>query len=311
MKTQKFSLAIIIPCFNEAQTIGSVIKKFQKTLPQAKIYVYDNNSNDNTYEIAKNEGALVRRVKKQGKGAVIRKMFSDIEADIYIMVDGDDTYEVDKADKLVDYFIKNQLDMLIGSRNHSDKKAYRFGHQFGNQVITKTINWLFNNNFKDILSGYRIFSKRFVKTFPALSNGFEIETELNIYALELEMQTEEIQTKYVSRPEGSLSKLNSFRDGFKILIMIIKLFRENKPFIFFSIGSFISIVISLWFFYPVFSEFMITGKVPRFPTTILSASLILISLILFVCGIILEEISRNRKNANYLRFLSYPRNDIK
>jgi glycosyltransferase involved in cell wall biosynthesis len=310
MKNPKISIAVIIPCFNEAQTIDSVVKKFRKFLPESKIYVYDNNSTDGTARIAKKSGAIVRLVKKQGKGSVVRRMFSDIEADIYVMVDGDDTYEIEKASNLVDYLIENQLDMLIGSRIHNDKKAYRFGHQFGNNLITKTINFIFDNNFKDILSGYRVFTRRFVKTFPALSNGFEIETELNIYALELNIQTEEIQTKYFSRPEGSVSKLSSFKDGFKILLMIIRLFKEKKPFIFFSIGSFISTFISLLLFIPVLNEFMITGTVPRFPTAFLSVSLIIISLIFIVCGIILEEISKNRKNNNYLKFLSHPRNEI-
>jgi len=310
MKNPKISIAVIIPCFNEAQTIDSVVKKFRKFLPESKIYVYDNNSTDGTARIAKKSGAIVRLVKKQGKGSVVRRMFSDIEADIYVMVDGDDTYEIEKASNMVDYLIENQLDMLIGSRIHNDKKAYRFGHQFGNNLITKTINFIFDNNFKDILSGYRVFTRRFVKTFPALSNGFEIETELNIYALELNIQTEEIQTKYFSRPEGSVSKLSSFKDGFKILLMIIRLFKEKKPFIFFSIGSFISTFISLLLFIPVLNEFMITGTVPRFPTAFLSVSLIIISLIFIVCGIILEEISKNRKNNNYLKFLSHPRNEI-
>ena len=279
MKRKIFSLAVIIPCFNEAHTIAFVVKKFRKALPQSKIYVYDNNSTDDTAKIAKKAGAIVRFVKKQGKGSVVRKMFSDIEADIYVMVDGDDTYEVEKVNNLVNVFIANQLDMLIGSRIHTEKNAYRFGHQFGNELITKTINYLFNNNFKDILSGYRVFSKRFVKTFPALSNGFEIETELNIYALELNMQTQEVQTKYVARPDGSISKLNSLKDGFKILFMVIRLFKEKKPFIFFSIGSLISFSFSLLLFIPVFNEFLLTRTVPRFPTAFLSASLIIVGLI--------------------------------
>ena len=305
IKSHASKVAVIIPCFNEALSIAAVIKKFKKSLPSAHIFVFDNNSTDGTGKVAEKAGAYVKYIKLKGKGHVVRRMFADIDADIYVMVDGDDTYEVEKSNHLVKYFMQNNLDMLVGVRNTNEKKAYRLGHRFGNWLITSCINYLFGHSFKDILSGFRVFSKRFVKTFPANSDGFEIETELTIHSLEMKMPIDEVDIKYFSRMPGSQSKLNSYLDGLKIIFMITRLFKEKKPLSFFTFGSFISILISIVLAIPIVKEFLITGLVPRFPTAILCLGLCIIGAILLVCGIILDEVSKNRRTSNYLHYLSF------
>ena len=298
-------VAVIIPCFNEALSIEAVVRKFKKSLPSANIFVFDNNSTDETAKVAKKAGAQVRSIKLRGKGHVVRRMFADIDADIYVMADGDDTYEVEKAKDLVKYFTQNNLDMLVGVRNTNEKKAYRLGHRFGNWLITSCINCLFGHSFKDILSGFRVFSRRFVKTFPANSDGFEIETELTIHSLEMKMPIGEIDIRYFSRVPGSESKLNSYLDGLKIILMILRLFKEKKPLLFFMVGSFVTVLISVILATPILKEFFVSGLVPRFPTAFLCLGLVIISAILLVCGIILDEVSKNRRTTHYLHYLSF------
>jgi len=302
-KIQK--IAVIIPCFNEEVSIGDVIKKFKKIFPKADIYVFNNNSTDNTKSEALEAGAIVRLVHSKGKGNVVRRMFADVEADIYVMVDGDGTYEIEKTPFMLQYFLNNHLDMLVASRQTNIKSAYRPGHRFGNLIITSFINFLFKNSSEDILSGFRIFSKRFVKTFPAFSDGFEIEVELTIHALEMRMPIQEIKTKYISRPEGSSSKLNTYIDGIKIFLMIIKLFKEKKPLLFFFLASILFFLISILLAVPIFMDFIATGLVPRLPTAILCSALMLLSSIMMAIGIILNDISKNRKIINYFHYLSF------
>lgn len=233
-----YRIAVLIPCYNEALTIAAIVRDFGTCLPGADIYVFDNNSSDNTLQIAREAGAHVREVPHQGKGNVIRRMFADIEADIYIMVDGDDTYDSSVAPQLVEKLIANGLDMVVGARVSTEQEAYRFGHRFGNLLLTRCVALLFGRTFTDMLSGYRVFSRRYVKSFAAHSAGFETETELTVHALDLRMPVAEVATDYKSRPEGSTSKLNTYRDGIRILWMILKLFKAEKPLLFFSIGFF-------------------------------------------------------------------------
>jgi len=303
-KKNGLSIAVIIPCFNEAITISGVIRSIKKNLPQANIYIFDNNSTDRTALIAKKSGAIVRKISNQGKGNVVRKMFSDIEAEIYIMVDGDDTYEISDVNKHIRKLMDEKLDMLVGKRVSSEKKAYRIGHRLGNKLITFTISSIFKNNLEDILSGYRLFSKRFVKSFPAISNGFEIETELTIHAYKLKMACDEVPVEYKARPIGSLSKLSTFKDGFLILFTIVKLFEQEKPFHFFSLISLLSFILSLTISIPIIKQFLLTGLVPKIPSAIICASLIIISCILFLCGIIIRSITQARTEQKYLSYLS-------
>lgn len=311
-KRDELPIAVIIPCFNEAITISGVIGSIKKNLPQAKIYVFDNNSTDNTALIAKKSGAIVHKIRNQGKGNVVRKMFSDIDAEIYIMVDGDGTYDIKDINKHIRKLIDEKLDMLVGKRISSAKEAYRKGHRLGNKLITYAVSRIFNNKLEDILSGYRLFSKRFVKSFPAISNGFEIETELTIHAYKLRMACDEVSIKYNARPDGSLSKLSTFKDGFLILITIVKLFEQEKPFHFFSLISLFTLVLSFTISIPIIRHFLLTGLVPKIPTAIICASLIIISCILFLCGIIIKSITQARTEQKYLSFLSikYPPKDL-
>src|SRR6185295_10557292 len=227
-------IAVLIPCFNEAASIGDVIKAFRVALPNARIYVYDNNSYDNTASVAREAGAIVRREPLQGKGHVVRRMFSDIEADVYVMVDGDATYDAAAAPRLVSRLIETQADMVVGARITEEKEAYRAGHRFGNKMLTGLVSWIFGDRFTDMLSGYRAFSRRFAKSYPALASGFETETELTVHALELDMITAEVQTAYGARRIGSMSKLSTIRDGFRILATIGRLMRDERPLLFFG-----------------------------------------------------------------------------
>lgn len=290
-------LVVLIPCYNEAQTIAKVITDYKAVLPDADIYVYDNNSTDGTDEIAKNAGAIVRYEYRQGKGNVIRSMFREIDADCYLMIDGDDTYPAENAQEMVDLVLNKRGDMVIGDRLSATyfQENKRPFHNWGNSLVRTLINGLFRSNIKDIMTGYRAFSKQFVKSFPVLSRGFEIETEMTIHALDKNFMIYEVPVKYRDRPNGSVSKLNTYSDGFKVLLTILRLFRDYKPFLFFSIISLILLIISLLFIIPVIFEYFETGLVPRFPTLIVSGVVALGGVVLFFCGIILEVIAKKHK----------------
>lgn len=298
-------IAAIIPCYNEAAAIERVILDFKKYLPEAKIYVFDNNSTDNTAEIAHKAGASVRKVYRKGKGNVIRRMFADVDADIYVMVDGDSTYDVSAAPRLIERLSTDHLDMVVGTRVDSaeDKKAYRPGHRFGNKLFNAIISFCFGSRFTDVFSGYRVFSRRFAKSFPAMSKGFDTETEITIHALELNLPCAEIPTQYGSRPENSESKLSSIKDGFKILLRIVVLLKETRPLLFFSVIFALLALISGGIFMPVFIHYLKTGLVPRFPTAILSAVLMLLGFLSLACGLILDNVSRSKRSMNYLFYL--------
>jgi glycosyltransferase involved in cell wall biosynthesis len=300
------SIAVLIPCYNEAITVGSVVERFKSALPQARIYVYDNNSSDSTVEVAKRHGAIVRSETRQGKGNVIRRMFADIEADVYVMVDGDDTYEVEVAPDLVAKLVGEQLDFVNGGRRETAKDAYRRGHRFGNRLLSGMVQMIFGRQFGDMLSGYKVFSRRFVKSFPAMSRGFETETELAIHALELRMPSAEIMTFYKERPEGSVSKLNTYRDGWRILMLIARLIKDERPFAFFGALGLVSILVALALGLPVVGEWLETGLVPRFPTAILSSVLVLLGMLSVFTGLILDLVTRTRAEMKRLAYLSIP-----
>lgn len=288
----KGKIAVLIPCYNESKTIEKVVKDYKKVLPNADIYVYDNNSTDGTDKIAKKAGAIVKYEYRQGKGNVIRSMFKDIDADCYLMIDGDDTYPKENAKEMCDLVLNGKADMVIGDRLSStyfteNKRPF---HNFGNKLVRGLINLLFKSNIRDIMTGYRAFSYEFVKTFPVLSKGFEIETEMTIHALDKNFLLKEIPVEYRDRPEGSVSKLNTYSDGFRVLKTIARLFKEYKPTVFFSFISLIFLIISLIFGIPVFVEFFDTGLVPRIPTLIFAGFMLIISILLFVCGLILEVV---------------------
>ncbi len=290
-------IAVLIPCYNESKTIEKVVKDYKEVLPEADIYVYDNNSSDKTDEIAKKAGAIVKYEYKQGKGNVIRTMFKDIDADCYLMIDGDDTYPKENAREMCELILEGKADMVIGDRLSStyfteNKRPF---HNFGNVLVRSLINNLFNSNVRDIMTGYRAFSYEFVKTFPVLSKGFEIETEMTIHALDKNFSLKEIAVEYRDRPAGSESKLNTFSDGFKVLKTIGRLFKEYKPTIFFGTIGTIFLILSLIFGIPVFIEYFQTGLVPRFPTLIFAGLLLTISLLMYICGIILEVVVKKHR----------------
>ena len=294
-KTKK--IAVLIPCYNESKTIGKVVKDYKKVLPEADIYVYDNNSTDGTDKIAKKAGAIVCYEYKQGKGNVIRSMFKDIDADCYLMIDGDDTYPKENAREMCDLILNKKADMVIGDRLSSTyfQENKRPFHNFGNKLVRRLINTLFKSNVRDIMTGYRAFSYEFVKTFPVISKGFEIETEMTIHALDKNFLLKEILVEYRDRPAGSISKLSTYSDGFKVLKTIARLFKEYKPTIFFSIVSLLFLIISLCFGIPVFVEYFKTGLVPRYPTLIFSGFMLMISILMFICGIILEVVVKKHR----------------
>ena len=296
MKENK-KIAVLIPCYNESKTIGKVVKDYKKVLPNADIYVYDNNSTDGTDKIAKKAGAIVKYEYRQGKGNVIRSMFKDINADCYLMIDGDDTYPKENAKEMCDLILNGKADMVIGDRLSStyfteNKRPF---HNFGNKLVRGLINTLFKSNIHDIMTGYRAFSYEFVKTFPVLSKGFEIETEMTIHALDKNFLLKEIPVEYRDRPEGSVSKLNTYSDGFRVLKTIARLFKEYKPMIFFTIISLIFLIISLIFGIPVFIEYFETGLVPRFPTLIFAGFMLIIAILLLICGLILEVLVKKHR----------------
>lgn len=290
-------IVVLIPCFNEEKTIGKVIKEYKRELPMADIYVYDNNSTDKTSVIAKKNGAIVIPEYRQGKGNVIRSMFKDIDADCYLIIDGDDTYSASNAKEMCSLVLDNKADMVIGDRLSSTyfMENKRKFHNFGNRLVRWLINFLFKSNIKDIMTGYRAFSYSFVKTFPIMSKGFEIETEMTIHALDKNLLIKEIPVEYRDRPSGSVSKLNTFRDGTRVLKTIIRLFKEYKPMAFFGILSIIFFLISIGFVTPVFIEYFETGLVPRFPTLIFSGFMLMISILLLVCGILLEVVVKKHR----------------
>jgi glycosyltransferase involved in cell wall biosynthesis len=297
-------VAVLIPCYNEESTIEAVVHDFHAALPDALIYVFDNNSSDATRDLARGAGAIVGQVTNRGKGNVVRRMFADVDADVYVLVDGDDTYDASAAPKLVERLLSEGLDMVVATRHTEERDAYRLGHRLGNVVLTQSVGLIFGRTFTDMLSGYRVFSRRYVKSFPAHSRNFETETELTVHALELRMPVGEAVTKYKSRPEGSFSKLSTYRDGFRILSMIVKLFRVERPLTFYSIGFFACVLSAIILAVPLLSTFMKSGLVPRFPTAVLCAALALLGTILLVCGIVLDAITHGRSEAKRLAYLS-------
>ncbi len=290
-------VAVMIPCFNESQSIGNVVRDFLKILPDSDIYVYDNNSSDDPAGIAARAGAIVRKEPRQGKGNVMRSMFQDIDADIYVIVDGDDTYPAEAAPELIDALVNNRADMVVGDRLSStyfteNKRPF---HNSGNRFVRMMINRLFNARLHDILSGYRVFSRDFIKNFPVMSSGFEIETEMTIHALDKNYRVCEVPIEYRDRGEGSESKLNTFSDGFRVIGTLFSLFRNYRPLLFFSIISVISFVGSVALMVPVLMEYWDTGLVPRFPSLIVACTFLMLSILLFLCGLVLDTISRNQR----------------
>jgi glycosyltransferase involved in cell wall biosynthesis len=299
-------IAVLIPCYNEEVAIADTVTGFQKALPEATIYVYDNNSKDQTRERARAAGAVVRTETLQGKGNVVRRMFADIDADVYLMTDGDTTYDPGAARTMIDLLIADNLDMVVGKRIHTAKEAYRPGHVLGNKMLTGFLARLFGTRFSDILSGYRAFSRRFAKSFPALSAGFEIETELTVHALTLKLPVAEIDTDYSERPAGSASKLNTYRDGVRILRVMLTLFKNERPLAFFSWAAFILALASVGLAIPVVITWIHTGLVPRFPTAILSATIMLLAFLSLAVGLNLDTVTRGRREVKRLMYLQIP-----
>ena len=299
-------VAVLIPCYNEEVAIGDVVRSFRAALPEAHIHVFDNNSRDKTIEIAERAGATVHRVFLQGKGNVIQRMFADIDADLYVLVDGDNTYDAASVREMLHLQRQGNFDMVVGRRVTQDKAAYRPGHRFGNWLLTAFVGKLFGRTVIDMLSGYRVFSRRFVKSFPALSSGFEIETELTVHALELRMPTTELDTPYKERPVGSESKLSTYRDGFRILLTIIKLFRTERPLIFFGAIAVVLGIAAVSLSIPLFVTYFATGLVPRLPTAVLVVGLGLSALLSMACGLILDTVTRGRNELRRLAYLQIP-----
>jgi glycosyltransferase involved in cell wall biosynthesis len=298
-------IAVLIPCYNEAVAIGKVVEDFKRALPRATIYVYDNNSVDGTAEIAARAGAVVRRERRQGKGHVMRRMFADIDADIYVMVDGDDTYDAASARALVDRLREGPFDLVNAARVESAEAAYRPGHRFGNKLLTGLVTAIFGSASRDMLSGYKAMSRRFVKSFPALSTGFEIETELLVHALEIGISSDEIETPYKERPPGSTSKLRTFHDGARILRLITRMVKEERPLLFFSLLAGFLAIASIGIATPVIIDYIQTGLVPRLPTAVLAVGLMLTGVISLFAGLILDTVTRGRRETKRLRYLSY------
>jgi glycosyltransferase involved in cell wall biosynthesis len=297
-------VAVLVPCFNEEAAVATVVADFRKSLPAAEIFVYDNNSTDRTVAVARECGAQVRSERRQGKGHVVRRMFSDIDADIYVLVDGDATYDAASAPRMIDALLSDHLDMVVGLRVDQIQAAWRPGHRAGNWMLTGFLSQVFGQAFKDILSGYRVFSRRFVKSFPVLSDGFEIETELSVHALELALPVAEIETPYYARPEGSFSKLNTWRDGFRILGTILKLYRSEKPLRFFTaIGIFLTLV-SIGLAIPIVVTYLEQGIVPRLPTAVLSMGMMILAVLSVSSGLVLDTVTRGRREIKLLAYLS-------
>jgi glycosyltransferase involved in cell wall biosynthesis len=297
-------VAVLVPCFNEEAAVATVVADFRKALPSAAIYVYDNNSSDRTAAVAREAGAEVRGERRQGKGHVVRRMFADVDADVYVLVDGDATYDAPSAPRMIEKLVNDHLDMVVGLRVDEVQAAYRRGHRTGNRMLTGFLSSVFGQAFKDILSGYRVFSRRFVKSFPVLSDGFEIETELTVHALELAMPVAEIETPYYARPEGSVSKLNTWRDGFRILGTILKLYRSEKPLRFFTVIGLFLAVVSIGLAIPIIITYLEQGIVPRLPTAVLSTGLMIVAVLSISSGLVLDTVTRGRREMKLLAYLS-------
>jgi glycosyltransferase involved in cell wall biosynthesis len=300
----RIRIAVLVPCYNEEAAIGKVVGDFRAALPEAAIYVYDNNSADRTVEVAEKAGAVVRRELHQGKGRVVRRMFTDVDADVYVLVDGDATYDAPSARAMIDKLMRDRLDMVCAIRVDSEQAAYRPGHRFGNRLLTGFVAHVFGQSFTDMLSGYRVFTRRFVKSFPALAGGFEIEAELTIHALELELPVGELRTPYYSRPQGSVSKLSTWRDGARILRTILRLYRAERPLALFTgIGVSLGIV-SIGLAIPIFVTYLQEGVVPRLPTAVLSTGLMVLAFLSIACGLILDTVTRGRRELKLLAYLA-------
>jgi glycosyltransferase involved in cell wall biosynthesis len=299
-------IAVILPCYNEEAAIAETVAGFRAALPEAAIYVYDNNSKDRTAEIARAAGAVVRTERQQGKGHVVRRMFADVDADVYVMADGDLTYDPASAPEMVRMLVDEQLDMVVGTRQHEVAEAYRGGHVIGNRMFTGLLAGLFGRSFTDIFSGYRVFSRRFVKSFPALSQGFEIETEISVHALELRMPVGELATAYGARPEGSASKLSTYSDGWRILTTIGTLYRIERPVLFYGVIAAILTLVAVVLAVPLLLTYLDTGLVPRFPTAILATGLVIVAVLSFFAGLILDTVTRGRREMRRLAYLAQP-----
>jgi len=304
--TSEPRVAVLVPCYNEEAAIGKVVADFRAALPKAVVYVYDNNSKDRTSEVARGAGAVVRKELRRGKGNVVRRMFADIEADIYILVDSDDTYDASVAPELMARLVNEGLDIVSGQREATGTESYRFGHVLGNRLLTGLTALIFRVRLADMLTGYRVMSRRFVKSFPFTAQGFGIETELTVHAVRLLMPMAEVPTRYKERPEGSVSKLNTYRDGFRILFTIAGLMREELPLVYFtSIGIFFAAA-ALVVGVPIFVDYLHTGLVPRLPTAVLATGLVLIAALSIMCGIILDTVTRGRWEQKRMAYLSIP-----
>jgi glycosyltransferase involved in cell wall biosynthesis len=303
-------IAVLIPCYNEEVAVPRVVAAFRAALPAATVYVYDNNSRDRTAEVAAAAGAVVRREPQQGKGHVIRRMFADVEADVYLLVDGDDTYDAAAAPEMVRMLLADRLDMVTGVRVTDAAAAYRPGHRLGNRVITGVVRLVFGDRITDMLSGFRVFSRRFAKSFPALAAGFETETEFTVHALELRMPVGELRTRYKERPPGSHSKLSTWRDGFRILRTIGLLVRRERPLPFFAAAALALALLSVGLAVPVLQTFLATGLVPRLPTAVLSTGLMLLAFLSLACGLILDTVTRGRLEARRIAYLAIPAPDF-
>ncbi|AVO47639.1 glycosyltransferase family 2 protein [Phreatobacter cathodiphilus] len=300
------SVAVLLPCYNEAATIAATVGAFRAALPEATVYVYDNNSTDGTAEAAGAAGAVVRHEPFQGKGNVVRRMFADVDADIYVMADGDMTYDPTAAPGLVDLLLRDQLDMVVGARVDSEEAAYRRGHRFGNALFNRITTAMFGSPFKDIFSGYRVFSRRFAKSFPASSSGFEIEAELTVHAIDLKLRTGEVPLPYGKRPENSHSKLKTYRDGARILWTLVNMYRAVQPLRFYGLIAGVLALASLGLAAPIVQTYLETGLVPRFPTAILSAAVMQLAFLMLVCGLVVDAVSGGRREMKRMRYLDLP-----
>ena len=301
----RLEVAVLVPCYNEEKAIAKVVGDFRAALPEATVYVYDNNSTDDTAAMAQKAGAVVRRETHQGKGYVVRRMFNDIEADVYVLVDGDATYDAPSAPAMVGKIVDDRLDMVVASRVDREEAAYRRGHRAGNFILTGVVAHMFGRAFSDILSGYRVFSRRFVKSFPVLSGGFEIETELTVHALQLELPVGEVATPYYSRPTGSASKLSTWSDGLRILWTVFKLYRAERPLALFGSLGLALAIMAVGLAIPIFITYVQEGLVPRLPTAVLSTGLMVLASLSIACGLILDTVTRGRREAKLIAYLSF------
>jgi glycosyltransferase involved in cell wall biosynthesis len=302
---EPYKIAVLVPCYNEEAAVAKVIDDFRSALPTATIFIFDNNSTDNTRSVARAAGAEVFQEKRRGKGFVVRRMFNDVEADIYVLVDGDATYDAPSVQPMIERLLEDRLDMVVGSRVDCEQAAYRVGHRTGNKLLSAFVASVFGSTFNDVLSGYRVFSRRFVKSFPVLSSGFEIETELTIHALELGLAVDEIDTPYYARPTDSASKLNTWRDGFRILLTIFSLYRAERPLAFFTGVGAMAAIASIGFAIPIVATYLETGLVPRLPTAVLATGLMLSAFLCMAAGLILDTVTRGRREMKLLAYLSH------